>query len=588
MLFSAAVGLAVLLPAISCQQFEQRLEPYELLGLSDECFGAVNTTFKVCSRLLRRQVNYQGGARASLNDSQLKELCVDGCLEELKSLRTQIESACSSDKVVRSDIAYPGTYMIDNYILGYNLACRKDPKSGQFCDVLFAKAGESEDDALSCSDCLLGSWKAELESPLGYDEEYASDFAEKTSSCKATGYTFATPTSYALNSTTRGPTPTMACDSPYVVKEGDSCASIAKQNNVSTNGIVSLNSLGQGCQGLRQGRTVCLPETCAVHKIVKTDDCATLASKYNTAEYRLLAWNPMLNPKCTNLESFVGWYMCVSSPGGEVAAPVGESTATAAPVPTNAHQESQKNCAKWYTVHTGDDCAQISVANGIDLVDFYFLNPSVDSKCTNLWLDTAYCVEAVGDIAIYTSYPVSLPSTSFTRPTPTSETTTTRSPLPTFPLASGTAEDCVEYTRGVPGEGDDKAVINSCKFIANMYKVSVDDLLKWNPSLSKDSCVLSTKFKYCVAKVKKSGPSGTPFSAYCQTYGKDDIVDGTDPSCTCYDYQEGGLDGCRSTLPFIGAEAANKISSRTKLCKHREGLQIERRGPGRYESVANY
>jgi hypothetical protein len=41
---------------------------------------------------------------------------------------------------------------------------------------------------------------------------------------------------------------------------------------------------------------------------------------------------------------------------------------------------------------------------GISLSNFYFLNPMINSTCGNLWLNTYYCVEAVGNIATYPGY----------------------------------------------------------------------------------------------------------------------------------------------------------------------------------------
>lgn len=60
--------------------------------------------------------------------------------------------------------------------------------------------------------------------------------------------------------------------------------------------------------------------------------------------------------------------------------------------------------AKYYTVFSGDSCASISLANGISLSNFYFLNPTINSTCGNLWTNYAYCVEAVGNIETYSGY----------------------------------------------------------------------------------------------------------------------------------------------------------------------------------------
>lgn len=57
------------------------------------------------------------------------------------------------------------------------------------------------------------------------------------------------------------------------------------------------------------------------------------------------------------------------------------------------------------TVKDGDICESISVRQTIALKDLYFLNPGIDSQCLNLWLNGAYCVQAVGDINRYPGYP---------------------------------------------------------------------------------------------------------------------------------------------------------------------------------------
>lgn len=78
--------------------------------------------------------------------------------------------------------------------------------------------------------------------------------------------------------------------------------------------------------------------------------------------------------------------------------PLAPSTASiAAPVPTNAKDESNRNCGDWYNVVEGDYCNLITMKYGISLPDFVFLNPSINANCTNLLMDISYCVEPVGD-----------------------------------------------------------------------------------------------------------------------------------------------------------------------------------------------
>lgn len=101
--------------------------------------------------------------------------------------------------------------------------------------------------------------------------------------------------------------------------------------------------------------------------------------------------------------------ICVSNPGEAYVTPpamppLAPSTATsAAPVPTNAKDESNRNCGEWYNVVEGDYCNLVTIKYGISLSDFIFLNPSINSNCTNLLFGINYCVQPVGDSKYYIS-----------------------------------------------------------------------------------------------------------------------------------------------------------------------------------------
>ena len=46
---------AALLPLVHTQQFEGRNYPYDILGLGEQCYEALNTTVTGCSWILHRQ-----------------------------------------------------------------------------------------------------------------------------------------------------------------------------------------------------------------------------------------------------------------------------------------------------------------------------------------------------------------------------------------------------------------------------------------------------------------------------------------------------------------------------------------------------
>lgn len=200
----------------------------------------------------------------------------------------------------------------------------------------------------------------------------------------------------------------------------------------------------------------------------------------------------------------------MAPPAATTAAP------TAVPKPTNGHPGITPPCAGWYTVQDGDYCQSISIRQNIALRDFYFLNPFIDVHCTNLWLNTAYCVRAVGDINTYPGYSYStsplytLPPSFFVTTTTTlSRTVPSVAPIVVLPLAPGIKSDCAAYVEYVPvdpyrdqSQSENArlvtARINSCDFASSGYPVSLADFLSWNPSLASLSpCYLQPGYCYC-------------------------------------------------------------------------------------------
>lgn len=206
-----------------------------------------------------------------------------------------------------------------------------------------------------------------------------------------------------------------------------------------------------------------------------------------------------------------------------------ESPPTIAPRPSNAKAESNQRCATWYEVQNGDYCQAISIRQGIALRDFFFLNPSIDQpECHNLWLKTSYCVKAVGDINTYTSYPYST-SPVYTLSSSLYSTTTvpavdtvqpSATPIVQLPLAKGshsTADGCLEFIdyQVVSDQRDqslqsDKPLfsksVNSCDFVCAAFDVTFEQLLSWNPTLTKgDSCALQPGYSYCAMHQDRIG-----------------------------------------------------------------------------------
>lgn len=130
--------------------------------------------------------------------------------------------------------------------------------TNKYCDVLLMEwmNQDSFTSAQRCSSCILESTKLQLNSPFGYHEEFAEDFASMTASCKSTGYAVTSPAPYptavgTTTATTTGSLPVATDDGPllssscvtlYKTKRSDTCNSIATSQNVSTYaGMISIH-----------------------------------------------------------------------------------------------------------------------------------------------------------------------------------------------------------------------------------------------------------------------------------------------------------------------------------------------------------
>ncbi|KAL4795601.1 hypothetical protein BDV19DRAFT_378800 [Aspergillus venezuelensis] len=236
-------------------------------------------------------------------------------------------------------------------------------------------------------------------------------------------------------------------------QETDDCNSVAQALNVSTYSLLYSNNLDLYCRNFDSA----------------VGSTLVVGSLSNVTIPQFLAWNPNFNPLCQNAVNYIGYVVCISL---------------------------------------------VSLANGLSLMDFYFLNPEIDDDCTNLLLGEAYCVAPVGDISTYSNYPVTTPL--FTVPLATFSSVDTqiststsgseRTYTPTaMPLAEGTLEDCEQYQDYDP----DYPEFNCCTRVARSMDVTTDQLLEWNPSLSSDmsTCALQPGYRYCKIQDYASSPS---------------------------------------------------------------------------------
>ncbi|TGO13948.1 hypothetical protein BTUL_0060g00030 [Botrytis tulipae] len=508
-----------------------------------------------------------------LDSDALASLCVSTCEKSLQTYQNTAKKVCNlTDILILDDLAYPASSRADEYIYYYNVFCRRD------ISVFDSWANSTlETSEQNCSDCALGIQQLELSSPYGYHSGAALEFASTTSSCGKTGYPYTSPTPIALNSSsissaTAAATP---CATPYTVKAGENCNSIARAQKVSTFSLLYENNLQAYCANFpAPGNPICLPKQCDVYTVSKGDSCRSIISAVpgDITLTQLSSWNPNINIACGNLYQLHGTELCVSPKGGwkpSTSDTSQNSITTAAPVPATIANGTNIYCAKYYLIQAGDSCASVSIQQSISLGDFYFLN-----NCTNIIAGESYCVEAVGSISTYTSFQkatitanpclqASPPSTCFL---PIDITLYPSAPYWSEgasvvgnktikwldPVASDTIPTCYEYreyhslnTTNATFLEIEKS-INECVWVAGIEEITLANFLSWNPSLAAQdptNCTLSPGYRYCIQRYKPTPtivPTSTsiynPFIAATAT----DAPPGTAKNCNAYGSMYGG------------------------------------------------
>jgi len=174
------------------------------------------------------------------------------------------------------------------------------------------------------------------------------------------------------------------CNQNYVVKEGDTCASIILYHGQNENNFDASNP-GLDCTNLKVGQVVCVSqsttttvyeEQCNSYHVIDADDtCAGLISYYKQNPNTFYESNP--NIDCNSLRN--GQVVCL-----------GYNTMTTI---------DQRVCQSKYTIKAGDSCAGIINLYGLDASRFYQSNQNLD--CNNLLAGQEICLGYYTDATTY-------------------------------------------------------------------------------------------------------------------------------------------------------------------------------------------
>ncbi|KAK1751404.1 hypothetical protein QBC47DRAFT_434461 [Echria macrotheca] len=463
--------------------------------LSAGCQGALLADVACDPYLLQLTNTDSYGSLNGTGNNYYTTVCTAACKTALTNYIANVSSHCSADPQPFN--GYPATWQGTAVFASYNMTCLKDSSTGQFCQDYFATLPDSTTGDLDlsnftttqlCNTCIYSLFRQIQGTPYSnYQSGLVGDWQAIQQRCAVSGPTVVQPLDTNVtdvpNTVPKGLPVDVPCISgqTYTVAAGDSVQAIAQAKSVATGTLIVLNNLLPDGSDLQAGQTLCLPQTCTTRIVQSGDTCLSLSSSINQPWQVFLAWNPTVNPVCTNL--IAGRSICMSQPGqaysgttipGATATKTAiYATSTVAP-PGAVASGTTLSCGSWYKVLPGDYCQLIALNQTIDLALFEAINPSINTGCSNLVPGLYYCVE---------------PTEGWNASASTSPTPTATLPPPTT-VPSGTTNAC--YRWYVIQSGD------SCSLIEASFGITFAQLQGWNPSLKSDCSNLLLGEAYCV------------------------------------------------------------------------------------------
>ncbi|KAJ5809559.1 uncharacterized protein N7503_001777 [Penicillium pulvis] len=129
------------------------------------------------------------------------------------------------------------------------------------------------------------------------------------------------------------------------------------------------------------------------HLVVSGDTCAVIAKNEDISLTDFYSWNPAVGSSCAYLD--LGDYVCVGVIGSTATTTTtatATTTTSGITTPSPVQTGMVSDCDAFYYVVDGDGCSGIATAEGVSVADLELWNPAIGADCTDLWLDTYICV----------------------------------------------------------------------------------------------------------------------------------------------------------------------------------------------------
>ncbi|KAH7091201.1 LysM domain-containing protein [Paraphoma chrysanthemicola] len=244
------------------------------------------------------------------------------------------------------------------------------------------------------------------------------------------------------------------------------CAQMLDENWIDLESFRRWNpTIGSDCAGLTSGRSYCVEA--AVDPTTSTPTLTPTST-------------PVPSVSSSSIKTIV-IPSVVPSPTTAVSSPTTTSAGNGVATPQPTQPGMVTNCAKFHWIAKGVTCSQVISYQKITLQDFVKWNPTVLNDCSGMWAEVQVCVGVIGGT------------------TPTTTTTAGNGVVTPQPTQPGMVTNCAKFHWIAQGV--------TCSQVISYQKITLQDFVKWNPTVNSDCSGMWAEVQVCVGVI--GGPTTT-------------------------------------------------------------------------------
>ncbi|KAH8431631.1 LysM peptidoglycan-binding domain-containing protein [Aspergillus melleus] len=290
----------------------------DVAGLTSACKTALSQTIR-CHPFLKTFKSQNVGKY--IDDAMEADMiCAPSCGDSLKSWFDNVSTSCINQTLGFSKPSRNGGYIY----AGYNQTCHKDPETGQYCQSIINEyptvaSIRSMSTADMCSYCFKQKYiMMQASAYTAYDVRAQENLEIINKEC---GLNKSTELPEPLVKIPDSSKPMCLTDMTYIIRENDTCDTIALEYSVASAAIQGGNSeLIYDCSYLIAGREICIPLSCEnIYTLQDNDTCFSIEDSGLVKYGGVRKFNPWLDGNCWHLQSarqIRGSVICLSPQGG--------------------------------------------------------------------------------------------------------------------------------------------------------------------------------------------------------------------------------------------------------------------------------